>query len=136
MINTVSEQMRCAQKKITVKAGEKVKIWFENPDFMPHSLIFCQPGAATEVANAAVALGAKRVELGFAPANDIIIAPSSFASRAEFQAARRFRRLPNWFSGDGFLSRYFPGLIRKSSRANRTPAKFLIRVAPILSIAF
>jgi azurin/glucose/arabinose dehydrogenase len=85
VINTIVEQMRYGQKEITVKAGEKVKVWFENPDFMPHNLIFCQPGAATEVANAAVALGAKGFELGFVPESEKIIAASRLLNHQETQ---------------------------------------------------
>ena len=85
VLRTVTEQMRYDQKVISVKAGTRIKIWFENPDFMPHNLIICKPGTATEIATAALALGAKGFELGFVPASEKIIIASKLLNHHEHQ---------------------------------------------------
>ena len=66
-INTIVERMRYDVKEFTVKAGKKVKLTFNNPDFMPHNLIITQPKSAEEVALAAMAMGAGGFAKGFHP---------------------------------------------------------------------
>ncbi|MEM7391187.1 MAG: PVC-type heme-binding CxxCH protein, partial [Verrucomicrobiota bacterium] len=66
-ITTVREQMRYDVKDIKVKAGSEVKIVFSNVDYMPHNLLITEPGAAQEVAMAAMALGAKGFDVEFRP---------------------------------------------------------------------
>ncbi|MCB1234862.1 MAG: cytochrome C precursor, partial [Verrucomicrobiae bacterium] len=73
-IGTIVERLQFDLKEFTVKAGKKIVVTFANPDFMPHNLVFVQPGAADEVGNAAMLLGAKGFETGFVPPSDKIIA--------------------------------------------------------------
>lgn len=76
VIRTVPEEMRYDIKSFTVEAGSEVKLWFANPDFMPHNLVIGQPGSAEEIGPAAEALGAQGFALAFIPDNDKIIAHS------------------------------------------------------------
>jgi putative membrane-bound dehydrogenase-like protein len=66
-INTIVERMRYDVKEFTVKAGKKVKLTFNNPDYMPHNLIITEPKSAEEVALAALAMGAGGFAKGFHP---------------------------------------------------------------------
>jgi azurin len=83
VIRTVPEEMRYDIKSFTVKAGSSVKLWFDNPDFMPHNLVIGQPGSAEEIGPAAEALGAQGFALGFIPDNDKIIAYSKLINYQE-----------------------------------------------------
>ena len=74
-IGTVVEQLRYDIVEFTVKAGKKIVLTFANSDFMPHNIVFVQPGAADEVGLAAIQLGAKGFDLNWVPeSNKIIIA--------------------------------------------------------------
>ena len=52
---------------ITVKAGAKVKLLFNNNDDMLHNLVITRPGAADKVGEAATKLGLNGEKLGFVP---------------------------------------------------------------------
>ncbi len=72
-IATVKERMMYDVKELTVKAGKKVKLTFANDDFMPHNILLVNPGKIDEIANKALALGAKGFDTGFIPeSNDIL----------------------------------------------------------------
>jgi azurin/lysophospholipase L1-like esterase len=73
-ILTVMEKMQYDTKSFDVKAGEKVKLTFTNPDYLPHNIVIVQPGSADEIALAGISLGAKGFETGFVPDSDKIIA--------------------------------------------------------------
>ncbi|MBI1375695.1 MAG: hypothetical protein GC159_23550 [Phycisphaera sp.] len=73
VIRTVQEMMRYDKKEFTVKAGEKFKLVFKNDDFIPHNFVIAQPGAAEEVANKAIAMGAEGFVKGFMPDSDKIL---------------------------------------------------------------
>ncbi len=66
-IATVVEKMKYDTPELTVKAGKKIKLTFANPDFMPHNIVFVQPGKLDAVAMKAMTLGAKGFEVGFVP---------------------------------------------------------------------
>jgi azurin/glucose/arabinose dehydrogenase/lysophospholipase L1-like esterase len=83
VIRTVPEQMRYDIKSFTVKAGSKVRLWFANPDFMPHNLVIGLPGSTEEIGLAAEALGAQGFALGFIPDSDKIIAHSKLINFKE-----------------------------------------------------
>lgn len=83
VINTVPEEMRYDIKTFSVKAGSEVKLWFANPDFMPHNLVIGMPGSAEEIGPAAEALGAQGFALGFIPKSDKIIAYSKLLNYQE-----------------------------------------------------
>jgi uncharacterized cupredoxin-like copper-binding protein len=61
------------QAEITVKAGAKVKLTFNNPDDMLHNFILVKPGKIDEVAKAANNLGLSGYEKGYIPDNESII---------------------------------------------------------------
>jgi azurin len=49
-------------------------IEFNNPDALPHNLVVTKPGTATEVANAAIAMGAEGFVAQFIPESSDIVA--------------------------------------------------------------
>ena len=79
------EKMQYDTKSFDVKAGEKVKLTFTNPDYLPHNLVIVQPGSADEIALAGISLGAKGFETGFVPDSDKIIASTSLIDHGESQ---------------------------------------------------
>lgn len=58
---------------ITVKAGSKVKLTFNNPDDMMHNFLLVKPGKADAVGEQAVALGLEGQEKGFIPDSDDVL---------------------------------------------------------------
>lgn len=48
-IKTIPERLLYDVREFKVKAGQPVKLVFENPDVTPHNLLIVQPGAADEV---------------------------------------------------------------------------------------
>jgi len=72
-VATVKERMMYDVKELTVKAGKKVKLTFVNDDFMPHNILLVNAGKVDEIANKALALGAKGFETGFIPESPDII---------------------------------------------------------------
>lgn len=52
-ISVIPDMMQYDKKLITVKAGEKVTLFFDNPDGMPHNLLIIKPGTLGKVGNAA-----------------------------------------------------------------------------------
>ncbi|MFT5126789.1 MAG: azurin/lysophospholipase L1-like esterase [Rhodothermales bacterium] len=73
-IGTLREKLRFNIDKFEVKAGAKIKLTFVNTDFLPHNVVFVQPGAADTVAAAAMTLGAAGFAKGFVPDSKQIIA--------------------------------------------------------------
>ena len=73
VIRTVTEEMRYDKPTFQVKPGEKVKIWFQNDDFMPHNLVIGTPGSFDEIGAAADALGADGFNVQFIPESDKIL---------------------------------------------------------------
>ncbi len=63
--------------ELTVKAGDKVKITFNNTDDMPHNILFVNPGKADEVGEAAMNLGLDGENLNYVPKSNEIIAHSN-----------------------------------------------------------
>lgn len=51
-IKTVREQLRYDTDRLVVEAGKPFEVLFENPDAMPHNLVFVQPGTLQDVATA------------------------------------------------------------------------------------
>ncbi len=58
---------------ITVKAGAKVKLTFDNTDDMPHNLVITAPGAADEVGAAALNLGLSGERLHYIPRSEKVL---------------------------------------------------------------
>ena len=78
-IQTLKEQMRYDRKAFAVGPGMKVKIEFSNPDAMDHNMIFVQPGSGSQVALAAMMLGADGIKKNWTPESDRIIIGSNHA---------------------------------------------------------
>ncbi|MBI2422284.1 MAG: c-type cytochrome [Candidatus Hydrogenedentes bacterium] len=76
-IQTLKEQMRYDRTQFAVTPGMKVRLIFKNPDWMDHNLILVQPGAASDVATAALMLGAEGIAKQWTPESGQII----FASK-------------------------------------------------------
>jgi len=53
VVKTVHEQMRYDTPRLVVEAGKPFEVIFENVDGMPHNLVFVEPGARQQVAEAA-----------------------------------------------------------------------------------
>ncbi|MES2439866.1 MAG: HEAT repeat domain-containing protein [Verrucomicrobiota bacterium] len=51
-LRTVREQLRYDTARLVVEAGKPFEVLFENPDAMPHNLVFVQPGTLQDVATA------------------------------------------------------------------------------------
>ena len=85
VIRTVKEEMRYDTPSFTVRAGQRVKLWFENDDFMPHNLVIGQPGSADEIGAAADALGADGFAAAFIPDNDKVIIATRLLSHEEHE---------------------------------------------------
>ena len=75
-IGTIVEKLKFDLKEFSVTAGKKIKLTFANSDFMPHNIVFVQPGAADEVGFAALQLGEKGFDVQWVPESDKIIASS------------------------------------------------------------
>ena len=52
VIKTVREQMRYDTPRLVVEAGKPFEVIIENMDFMPHNLVFVEPGTRMSVSNA------------------------------------------------------------------------------------
>jgi azurin/glucose/arabinose dehydrogenase len=85
VLRTLVDQMRFDTAEFTVRAGEPVRIWFENPDYSPHNLIFGMPGSAADIAAAAEALGPLGFAVGFRPDSAQILAASELLYHREYQ---------------------------------------------------
>ncbi|MFS4467354.1 plastocyanin/azurin family copper-binding protein [Maribacter sp. 2210JD10-5] len=66
--------------ELTVKAGEKVKLTFNNSDDMPHNFVFVNPDKANEVGEAALKLGLDGMEMSFIPKSDEILAHTNMVA--------------------------------------------------------
>lgn len=72
-IKTVPEQLRYDTDRLVVEAGKPFEIRFENPDGMPHNLVFVKPGTMQEVALAVQAQAPDKLDekgRAYLPEND------------------------------------------------------------------
>ncbi len=60
-------------KEITIKAGSKIKLVFNNNDDMLHNLLIVNPEKATEVGQLALGLGLEGEEKGYIPDSDDVL---------------------------------------------------------------
>lgn len=74
-VQAVPNQMQFAPKELRVKAGQAVKLLFENPDLMPHNLVIVEPGADEEIGTLADQMAAKPdgMTRGFVPESPKIL---------------------------------------------------------------
>lgn len=84
-VGTVPEKMLFDTKEIIIKAGQAVKLTLKNIDFMPHNLVVVAPGAADEVAKAAIDLGSKGFERKFIPDSKKILHATNLINANEEQ---------------------------------------------------
>jgi putative membrane-bound dehydrogenase-like protein len=75
-IGTIREKLRFDIDRFEVKAGKKIVLTFSNSDFLPHNIVFIQPGQADTVAAAAMTLGADGFKMQFVPKSDQVIIAS------------------------------------------------------------
>jgi putative heme-binding domain-containing protein len=73
-IQTLKEQMRYDRTHFAVTPGMKVRLTLQNPDWMDHNLILVEPEAASEVALAAMMLGADGIAKQWNPGGGQILA--------------------------------------------------------------
>ncbi|MCC9168193.1 PVC-type heme-binding CxxCH protein [Pontibacter harenae] len=76
-IKVVEHEMKFDKKTFTVKAGQKVTIYFENPDFMQHNFVVVKPGTLEKVGKAAdeLARDPKGAEKNYVPQiSEVIVA--------------------------------------------------------------
>ena len=85
VIKTVTEEMRYDKPTFQVTPGEKVKIWFQNDDFMPHNLVVGTPGSFDEIGIAAEELGADGFGVQFIPESDKILFHSDLLEHKGYQ---------------------------------------------------
>ena len=82
-VGTITERMKFDVETFTVKAGKKVELTFDNPDFLPHNIVITQPGAGQEIALAAMAMGEAGFKNGFIPESDKILIHSKMLDHAQ-----------------------------------------------------
>jgi azurin/glucose/arabinose dehydrogenase len=73
VIKAVPEQLKYDTTEITVEPGKPFEVIFENPDLMPHNLVFVQPGALQAVATAVQAQAPDKLDKqgrAYVPDND------------------------------------------------------------------
>jgi lysophospholipase L1-like esterase/glucose/arabinose dehydrogenase/azurin len=78
VVKTIREGMRYDTTRLVVEAGKPFEVIFENIDFMPHNLVFTQPGAKDEVSTQALTMSPTPDKDGkaYVPNNRKIIAAS------------------------------------------------------------
>ncbi|MDF1836644.1 MAG: plastocyanin/azurin family copper-binding protein, partial [Planctomycetota bacterium] len=83
VLRTVIEKMKYDVESFTVAAGSPVKLWFYNPDYMPHNLVIGQPGSAESIGPAAEAMGADGFNKAFVPEHDQVLVASKLLMHKE-----------------------------------------------------
>jgi azurin len=76
-LRAVEAKMAFDKKSLVVPAGRSVALMFDNPDLMPHNVVFLKPGSAGRVGNAADAMASlpDGFEKNFVPASpDVLFA--------------------------------------------------------------
>lgn len=72
--------------ELAVKAGDKVKLTFNNNDDMPHNFVFVNPEKADEVGEAALKLGLDGMEMSFIPRSDEILAHTNLVAPKDVES--------------------------------------------------
>ncbi|CAN5902960.1 hypothetical protein BH11VER1_BH11VER1_42280 [soil metagenome] len=74
-VQAVLNQMQFSPKELRAKAGQPVRIVFENPDLMPHNFVIIEPGAEDEIGTLADQMAAKPdgMTKGFIPVSPKIL---------------------------------------------------------------
>lgn len=89
-IKTIPERLLYDVREFKVKAGQPVKLVFENPDVTPHNLLIVQPGAADEVGMAGneMAKTTDGFTRGFIPDNPKILHKTKLLPQNEREILR------------------------------------------------
>ena len=74
------------QSNITVMAGSKVKLTFNNTDDMPHNFLLVAPNKEDEVGIAATKLGLDGAELAYVPETEDVIAYTNLLAPKEIES--------------------------------------------------
>ena len=77
--------MRYDTPSFEVRAGQPVKLWFENRDYIPHNLVVGKPGSADEIGTAADALLADGFAVHFIPENEKVIIATRLVTYENYQ---------------------------------------------------
>jgi azurin/glucose/arabinose dehydrogenase len=88
VIKTVREQMRYNTPQLVVEAGKPFQVIFENPDAMPHNMVFVQPDTAQAVAESVQTQAPDKLDgqgRAYLPAND----PRVFAASKLIEAGQK-----------------------------------------------
>ncbi|RMG56642.1 MAG: auracyanin family protein [Bacteroidetes bacterium] len=70
---------------MTVEAGTRIRLIFNNPDDMPHNFLLLRPGQADKVGKAALALGVKGMAMDYVPEMDEVLYHSKLLQPATNQ---------------------------------------------------
>ena len=84
-IGTIPEQMLFDVRWFVVEAGKPVQVTLTNPDFMPHNIIFGQPGSISAIGNAAATMPAPSnlSARAYVPDLPVVIEASRLVQRGE-----------------------------------------------------
>jgi azurin len=100
-VRAVPNQMQFSPKELRVKAGQSVRIVFENPDLMLHNWVLVRPGMLEEVGLLAdkMAAGADGLAKGYVPESKEVLQSTALVGpngRAElrFDAPKEPGRYP------------------------------------------
>jgi putative membrane-bound dehydrogenase-like protein len=87
-LSVVLDAMQYDKKLLTVKAGEKVTIVFDNPDGMPHNLLILKPGTLAKVGKAADDLlrDPKAAEKHYVPATSDVLHATRLLNTGESES--------------------------------------------------
>ena len=88
VIKAVREQLRFDTKRLVVEAGKPFEVILENPDQIPHNIVFVQPGTLQAVAEAVQAQAPDKLDRqgrAYVPEND----PRVFAASKLLEAGQK-----------------------------------------------
>jgi azurin len=88
VIKAVREQLRFDTKRLVVEAGKPFEVILENPDQIPHNIVFVQPGTLQAVAEAVQAQAPDKLDRqgrAYVPEND----PRVFAASKMLEAGQK-----------------------------------------------
>jgi glucose/arabinose dehydrogenase/azurin/lysophospholipase L1-like esterase len=91
VIRTVREQMRYDLPRLVVEPGKPFEVILENDDFMPHNLVFVQPGTREAVANAASTMKPDQLDSqgrAYLPSSKDVIAASRLLEAGQRQTLK------------------------------------------------
>ena len=91
VIRTVREQMRYDLPRLVLEPGKPFEVILENDDFMPHNIVFVQPGTRETVANAASTMKPEQLDgqgRAYLPSGKDVIAGSRLLEAGQRQTLK------------------------------------------------